>query len=118
MGNVFKLKSHAAMPVAGASNELELLYNCPSSTTTIVLGLILCNVHTSQVNASIKLESTTNDTEVNQPVMLLNNVPIPAGSSLELLSGGKVVLKVGDKLWIKSSTDATLDAALSIMEST
>ena len=50
--------------------------------------------------------------------MLLNNVPIPAGSSLELLSGGKVVLKVGDKLYIKSSTDATLDAALSIMEST
>tara|TARA_R100000700_G_C3124035_1_gene111887 strand:- start:382 stop:747 length:366 start_codon:yes stop_codon:yes gene_type:complete len=120
MPNVFKLKSHKAMPSASSSNDIETLYTVPhaTATTTIVLGLILCNIHTSQVNVSVKLHSTTSDSETNEDVWLLHNVPVPAGSSLELLSGGKVVMKSNDYLQIKSSTDATIDAALSIMEQT
>ena len=47
------------------------LYTVPSSTTTIVLGLILCNVDTSQRTVDVQLVSDTSDTETNATVKLL-----------------------------------------------
>ena len=41
MANTFKVKTNANMP-ASAGTPLTL-YTCPGSTTTIVLGLLLCN---------------------------------------------------------------------------
>ena len=76
------------------------------------------NVHTSSVTASVKLESNTNDTETNENVFLVKDVPIPTGSSLELLSGNKVVLQNTDVLKIDCGTAAKIDATLSIMEIT
>ena len=32
----------------------------------IFIGLILCNVHTTSVTASVKIESNTSDTETNE----------------------------------------------------
>ena len=92
------------------------LYTVPSSTTTIVLGLILTNVHSASVTASVQLVSDTNNTEVNETTFLLRNVTIPVGSSLEVLSGSKVVLQTTDVLKIDCSVSAKIDASLSIME--
>ena len=66
MANTFKVKTNDAMP-SSAGTPLTL-YTVPSSTTTVILGLMLCNVHTSQVTASVKLESDTSDTETNADV--------------------------------------------------
>ena len=64
MANTFKLKSNANMP-ASAGTPLTL-YTCPGSTTTVVLGLLLCNNDTSQRTVDVKIESDTNDTETNE----------------------------------------------------
>ena len=118
MANTFKVKTNDAMPTS-AGTPLTL-YTVPSSpsTTTIVLGLILCNVDTSQRTVDVQLVSDTSDTETNATVKLLENVPIPAGSSLEVLSGGKVVLQATDVLKIDCDVAAKIDATLSIMEIT
>ena len=116
MANTFKVKTNDAMP-SSAGTPLTL-YTVPSSTTTIVLGLILCNVDTSQRTVDVQLVSDTSDTETNATVKLLENVPIPAGSSLEVLSGGKVVLQATDVLKIDCDVAAKIDATLSIMEIT
>jgi len=116
MPNTFKVKSNAAMP-ASAGTPLDL-YTVPSSTTSVVLGLVLANVHTSQVNVSVKLVSNTSDTETNQDTFLVKNAPIPVGSSLELLGGNKVVVQTTDKIQIDCSVAAKIDATLSIMEIT
>ena len=116
MANTFKLKTNAAMP-ASAGTPLTL-YTCPSSTTTVILGLILCNVGTAQHTVDVQLVSDTSDTETNETVKLLENVPIPVGSSLEVLSGGKVVLQTTDVLKIDADTAAKIAATLSIMEIT
>ena len=116
MANTFKLKTNAAMP-SSAGSPLTL-YTVPSSTTSVILGLVLCNVHTSQVTVDVQLVSDTNDTETNETVKLLDNAPIPAGSSLEILSGNKVVIKSTDELKIDCSVSAKIDATLSIMEIT
>ena len=116
MANTFKVKTNDAMPTS-AGTPLTL-YTVPSSTTTDILGLMLCNVHTSQVTASVQLVSDTSDTETNQTVLLVKDIPIPVGSTVELLSGNKVVMQTTDVLKIDCSVAAKIDAALSIMEIT
>jgi hypothetical protein len=116
MANTFKVKTNDAMPTS-AGTPLTL-YTVPSSTTTVILGLMLCNVHTSQVTASVQLVSDTSDTETNQTVLLVKDIPIPVGSTVELLSGNKVVMQTTDVLKIDCSVAAKIDAALRIMEIT
>ena len=116
MANTFKVKTNDAMPTS-AGTPLTL-YTVPSSTTTVILGLMLCNVHTSQVTASVQFVSDTSDTETNQTVLLVKDIPIPVGSTVELLSGNKVVMQTTDVLKIDCSVAAKIDAALSIMEIT
>ena len=115
MPNTFK-----TVTKAGITSE-DVIYTVASSTTTVVLGLMLGNTTTSQVTATVTLNSDTaarsgaND-EANQAVELITNAPIPAGSSLELLGGNKVVLETTDE--IKVSASGATDVALSIMEIT
>tara|TARA_R100001015_G_C4419305_1_gene20513 strand:+ start:153 stop:503 length:351 start_codon:yes stop_codon:yes gene_type:complete len=116
MANTFKLKSNANMP-ASAGTPLTL-YTCPGSTTTVILGLLLCNNDTSQRTVDVKIESDTNDTETNETVFVTKDTPIPATSSLELLAGNKVVLQATDVLKIDSDVAGKIDATLSIMEIT
>jgi|TARA_Y100001951_G_scaffold7234_1_gene4592 hypothetical protein len=116
MANTFKVKSNDAMPTS-ASTPLTL-YTVPSSTTAIVLGLILANVHSASVTASVQLVSDTSDTETNQTTWLVKDVSIPVGSSLELLSGSKLVMQTTDIIKVDCSVSAKIDASLSIMEQT
>ena len=116
MANTFKVKTNANMP-ASAGTPLTL-YTCPGSTTTIVLGLLLCNNDTSQRTVDVKIESDTNDTETNETVFITKDTPVPATSSLEIMSGNKIVLQATDVLKIDSDVAGKIDATLSIMEIT
>ena len=113
MANTFKLKNNALMPTS--SGTPDTLYSVPSSTTTIVLGLMLCNVHTSQVTASV----TVTDNESTDVIShLLKDVPIPAGSSIEVMSGNKLVLEATDIIKVDCSVADKISATMSIMEIT
>ena len=116
MANTFKVKTNAAMPTS-AGTPLTL-YTVPGSTTSVVLGLMLCNVHTSQVTADVQLVSDTSDTETNETVLLAKDVPIPVGSSIELLAGNKVVVQATDIIKIDCNVSGKIDATLSLMEIT
>jgi hypothetical protein len=116
MANTFKVKTHTAMPDS-AGTPLTL-YTCPGSTTTIVLGLVIANLDGSTRTASVQLVSDTSDTETNETVLLVKDAPIPAGGSLEILTGSKVVVQATDVLKIDCDVADKLDATLSIMEIT
>ena len=121
MANTFKVVTFAAEP-ASAGTAYKM-YTCASSTTTVVLGLILTNIHTSAVTAEVELVSDTgnrggNNDVTNGTSFLVKDVNIPAGSSLELLSGGKVVLEASDEIKIDCSVADKLSGTLSIMEIT
>ena len=99
----------------------DVIYTVAGSTTTVILGLILGNTTTSQVTSTVTLSSDTSNraganNEANQNVELVTNAPIPAGSSLELLAGNKVVSETTDTLSVTAS--GATDVALSIMEIT
>ena len=119
MANTFRVVSHDVMPAS--SGTPEDLYTCPGSTTTIILGMVLANVHTSQITTSVKLVSTTSGggrTATNTTTFLLKDAPLPVGSSLEILSGNKVVLEAGDKIQIDCSVADKASVTMSIMEIT
>ena len=119
MANTFKVVSHDVMPAS--SGTPEDLYTCPGSTTTIILGMVLANVHTSQVTVSVKLVSTTSGggrAATNTTTFLLKDAPLPVGSSLEILSGNKVVLEASDTIHIDCSVADKASVTMSIMEIT
>jgi|TARA_R100000084_G_C4523556_1_gene87899 hypothetical protein len=119
MANTFKVVSHDVMPAS--SGTPEDLYTTPSSTTTVVLGMVLANVHTSQVTTSVKLVSDTSGggrAATNTTTFLLKDAPIPVGGSLEILSGNKVVLETTDKIQIDCSVADKTSVTMSIMEIT
>ena len=119
MANTFKVVSHDVMPAS--SGTPEDLYTTPGSTTTVVLGIMVANVHSSQVTASVKLVSDTSGggrAATNTTTFLVKDAPIPVGSSLELLSGNKVVLETTDKIQIDASVANKVSVTMSIMEIT
>jgi len=86
-----------------------------------VLGMVIANVHTSQVTADVKLVSDTSGggrSATNTTTFLLKDAPIPVGSSLEILAGNKVVLETTDKLQVDCSVADKVSITLSIMEIT
>ena len=117
MANTFKV-----ITVAGTTSQATV-YTVGSSTTTVVLGIMLGNTTTSQVTATVTLSSDTSsrppsgtNSGNNADVELVTNAPIPAGSSLELLSGNKIVMETTDSL--KLTASGATDIAVSIMEIT
>ena len=113
MANTFKLKNNAVMP--SSAGTPDTLYTVPSSTTTVVIGLTLANVHTSQVTASVTVIDSSNSKETSH---VIKDAPIPVGSSLEIMSGNKIILEASDIIKVDCSVADKVSATLSIMEIT
>ena len=110
MANTFKLKTKANVGVTTVG-----IYTAPASTTTVVIGITMANTSGSGVNVGVAV-SRTSDTK--DDISLLKNAPIPSGSSLEFMSGNKIVLETSDQINVDSDTNNSVDAALTIMEIT
>ena len=113
MANTFKLKTKA-----GIDTSLVTVYTVPSSTTAVIIGLTIANVKGASVTADAKVISDTSDTETNADVYIAKDIPLPAGSSVEVMSGNKIVLQTTDAVQVKGSVADAVDATLSIMEIT
>jgi hypothetical protein len=108
MANTFKLKTKASVGVT-----TENVYVVPAATTTTVIGITLANVSGSSINVGIGVTRASTD-DVN----LLKTVPIPQGSSLEVMAGNKLVLETTDTLTAISDVASSLDVSVSILELT
>ena len=109
MANSFKSKTDTAIGTSAAT-----LYTCPAATTGIILGLALTNKTDNSVNASVQLT----DTSASISPLLLNEVTIPANTTLEVFAGQKYVLETGDILKVQASAATSLDAVLGLMQIT
>ena len=95
MANTFKTVSFAAEP-ASAGTPYKV-YTVAGSTTTVVLGLRLTNIHSAS---------------------LAKDVTIPTGSSLEIIAGSKINLEATDEIKIDCSVADKVSGVLSVMEIT
>ena len=108
MANTFKLKTKASVGVTTTP-----VYVVPGSTTTVVIGITASNISGNNINVGIGITRASAD-----DVHVMKNVPIPQGSSLEFMSGNKVVLETADTITIDSDSNNSIDASLTIMEIT
>ena len=113
MANTFKLKTKA-----GIDDSLTTIYTVPASTTTVVIGLTIANIYGSSITADAKVISDTVDTETNADVYLVKDIALANGSSVEVMSGNKIVLQTTDAIQVKGSATDSVDAILGIMEIT
>ena len=113
MANTFKLKTKAAV-----GTTLTSVYTVPASTTAVVIGLTVANILGASITASAQIVTASTTGENADDVYLIRNIPLPLGSSVEMMSGNKINLEAGDIIKIQSDTASALDAVLSIMEIT
>ena len=111
MANTFKSKTFDGSSTN--ADTLMTVYTVPSSTTTIVLGLTLCNITTSNIEITTTLTKNSGDN-----VHIAKLAAVPAKAALEIMTGNKYVLETSDILKVKSDTANSLDTTLSIMEIT
>ena len=118
MANTFRMTNET-----NVSTTIETLYTVPSSTTTIILGIMMSNTGAGSVKGSVQLVSTTATSvnggaeNANESKYLIKDAPISNASSLEIMSGNKIVMQTGDIL--KAKSDSTgLDILISYMEIT
>ena len=121
MANTFKVFTIAN--VAKDDSTFSTLYTAGSGVTAVVLGLNICNKLASEEDVTVKLTSNTgnrtgNNDAANVNVTLLNEVVIPADSTLEVFAGQKIVVETTDVITIGAKTASKLDATLSVMEIT
>lgn len=113
MANTFKLKTDTAV-----GTTLTTVYTVPGSTTTIVIGCTLANIHaTANLNADVQIVTAASSGENGDDVYVIKGVPVPNSSSLEIIEG-KIVLETGDAIKVRSDTASSVDVALSVLEQT
>ena len=102
---------------AGAS--ASAVYTVPSSGSameSIVIGITLANKTTSGVTASVFLDNYDGSNDV----YIVKDATIPAGSSLEVMSGNKIVVQndgsTGDVIRVSSGTATAIDATVTVLE--
>ena len=116
MANDFK---RFCVPSVGTSNTT--LYTVPagsgsSALETIVIGITMANKSTSGITASIFIDNEDGSNDV----FIVKDASIPAGSSLEVMSGNKLVLMNdgtnADNLEAIASAASSLDVTVSVLE--
>ena len=105
------------------SDAYSTIYTVAGSTTTVILGLNIANKTATDRDVTVKLASDTanrtgSNNAANESVTLLNEVSVPADTTLEVFAGQKIVMETTDVLTIGASAGSALDATLSVMEIT
>ena len=109
MANTFKSNAHDGSSTV--ANTVTTLYNVPTATTTVVIGLALANTSQDLIFVNVKVNKSGGD-----EIYFAKDIPIPGGSTIEIMTGNKIVLEDSDSVKVSSSESNSLDTLLSYME--
>ena len=112
-----------AKPSVGTSTgaSADAVYTVPagagsSALESIVIGITLANKSSSGVTASVFLDNEDGSNDV----YIVKDATVPAGSSLEVMSGNKIVVQNdgsnADVLRVSCSAGSSLDALITVLE--
>ena len=105
MANTFK---NALVKNAGTAGST--IYVPPAGKKSIIIELDVANTYTSSVLIDVYINSG------GQDYYVVKGAPVPYGSSLQVISGQKIVLEDGDTIKAKSSVNSSIDIVASILE--
>ena len=120
MANDFK---RFAKPSVGTSTgaSADAVYTVPagagsSALESIIIGITLANKGSTGVTGSVFLDNEDGSNDV----FIVKDATIPAGSSLEVMSGNKIVVQNdgsnADVVRVSCNTSASLDALITVLE--
>ena len=120
MANDFK---RFAKPSVGTSTgaSADAVYTVPAGAgstalESIVIGITLANKSSTGVTASVFLDNEDGSNDV----FIVKDATVPAGSSLEVMSGNKIVVQNdgsnADVLRVSCSAGSSLDALITVLE--
>jgi len=111
MANAFK--TFTAQNIDTSSSK-AILYTCPSSTETTIIGLNIANILTVSITVTVELlDGGSTITHV------VKDAIVPVGSSLVAVGGPqKIVMNATDVLKVYGSQANCCDAVLSVLEIT
>ena len=119
MANDFK-RYNVTNATTSTGASADALYTTPAGAgstalESIVIGITLANTGTAGVTASIFLDGYD-----GTDTYIVKDASIPAGSSLEVMSGNKIVLQGdgtdNDVIRVSSSSASAIDATISVLE--
>jgi len=121
MANDFKRFTFPSVTTStGASGSA--VYSVPAGSgsaalESIIIGITLSNKTSTGVTASVFLDHLSGS---GSDVFIVKDATIPAGSSLEIMSGNKIVVQnngtTGDVIRVSSGTATAVDAIISVLE--
>ena len=113
MANTFKIDTKSSVVTDAISSANCNVLSAGASATVILLSILVSNKTGSSANVDVYLVTNTGD-----DVYLIRNAPVPAGSSLEIVSGNKIIMESSDVLRARADTATALDIAISYLEQT
>ena len=114
MANTFTKSTKSSLSTADVtSSSATNVVTAGGTATLILLSILVSNKTGSSANGNIYLLPNTGDA-----AFLIKNAPIPAGSSLEMISGSKVIMTASDVLRASSDTASALDITISYLQQT
>ena len=118
MANDFKRFTSSGLGTTSGATATAV-YTVPSSGSameSIVIGITLSNTSASGITADVFLDNYDGSNDV----YIIKGASIPSGSSLEVMSGNKLVLQGNgtnnDALRVSSSASSSLDCTISVLE--
>ena len=120
MANDFKRYTKPNVTTSTGTSA-DAVYTVPSTGSvameTVVIGIYLSNTGSSGVTASVFLDGYAG---ASTDIYIVKDATIPAGSSLEVISGGKLVVQgdgvTNDIIKVSCSAAASVDATVSVLE--
>ncbi len=125
MANTFKAYSKASVGTTPTTAyQVELGAN--ATKTAIVIGISLANRAATPINVDVQIDRPAAGTTAapSDDVYLAKAIPIPSGSTLEVMAGQKLIMEyravwgAGDKIVVTSDTAASLDVIVNALEIT
>jgi len=111
MANNFKNAGASGVSTSSGSPTTIYTSNNGGAVNSILIELDVANTGTSAVAASVLLY----DTSASASYHIVKDAPIPAGSTMKVVSGQKIVLNGDDEIRVHA-TAATVDVVASILE--
>ena len=120
MANDFKRFTKANVTTSTGTSA-STVYTVPSTGSvaveTVVIGIYLSNTGTTGVTASVFLDAFASAAD---DIYIVKDATVPAGATLEVISGGKLVVQgngiTNDAVRVSCGTATSLDAIVSILE--
>ena len=113
MANTFRMDTKSGLVTDAVTVSTTNVLTAGSTSTLILLSVLVSNKAGSSANVDVYLVTTTGD-----DIYLIRNAPVPAGSSLELISGNKIIMESSDVLRARSDTASALDISVSYLDQT